>query len=185
MSGKVCPKCGLESRFPASSSRYDGLGSWCVSCVRELARTPVGIARQMWASLNSRAENKCGDAPWYANVRVEMTREEWTAWAVPKIKLFMDNNPGVSPSVDRIENTGSYRIDNVQIISMYDNVMRQHSKKNVHATEGMAWCGECESYKTVAEFSSNKVKFNGLQGSCKLCTSIRRRKKVNANTTDS
>lgn len=47
----------------------------------------------------------------------------------------------------------------------------RNRRKNMHAPDGKAWCGMCESYKAVSEFSKAKARANGLSPRCRSCAS--------------
>ncbi|MHB1425975.1 MAG: hypothetical protein ACYC3I_22655 [Gemmataceae bacterium] len=107
------------------------------------SNTPHGIAVQMWSGMNQRAGNRNPRYKSYADVAIKMTRDEWLAWAEPRIKQFMLDNPKERPSIDRIDNRGNYEIGNMRIISWtehrrlkklvrwerYVNYLSQHPQK--------------------------------------------------------
>jgi len=74
----------------------------------------------MWGDINRRAKQK----PAYQNVKVKMTRKEFLEWAIPAIKEFKSKHPNKSPSIDRIDRKGDYKLQNLRIISQPLNYAR-------------------------------------------------------------
>ena len=177
---KICPKCGEAGPFFRNSSTSDGMSHWCKSCtsggeagrLRATAReqkrrsTPRGKAFAMWNSMKSRSENKDGKHPAYADVKLQITQTAFITWAIPEIDAWIKANPTDIPSVDRRENSGHYEISNLRIISLSENSRLQAAHKNVHAPNGMAWCGGCQDYLPRYEFWNNVSAKHGLQYLC-------------------
>lgn len=63
------------------------------------------------------------------NIRIEMTKEELFRFCSENestIKNMINN--GERPSIDRIDNEGHYSIDNIQIISLYENQTKKSTR---------------------------------------------------------
>lgn len=76
-----------------------------------------GYRHLMWEGIVRR----CGTGN-YKFIEVRMTKEEWYEFATPMITEFLENNPGDTPSVDRINPKGHYSLDNVRIVSWEKNL---------------------------------------------------------------
>jgi len=130
--------------------------------------TPHGKAVCTWTQINERAENKNGKCPTYANVKVLMTREEWLEWAVPEYEKAMKKWPNERISVNRLDQ--HYEIGKLEIIPHRENVIQKPSNKNVHAPDGMAWCGRCKAYLDTKDFHKCKTYAKGVYCYCINCT---------------
>lgn len=75
-------------------------------------------------------------------------------------------------SVDRIDNTKDYTLDNIQMISITDNIR----KDKVKAHDGICECYSCHIIKPLNEFAKDKRRANGHSTCCKQCDNLRRRK---------
>ena len=184
---KTCCHCRtekLEDDFYKCPSNRDKLQSWCKECFKsayEASKTnPSAMALRAWHSLVSRTKNHKD----YQHVKVLMSRNDFLTWALPEFDAWMRANPELRPSVDRIEPSGHYELGNIRVLERGQNSRRARKNHNVYAPAGQAWCGRCKAYKTVGEFSKNKINYNGLQQYCDLCRSTYRRKRGTSDTTD-
>lgn len=174
---RTCTKCfqNLEpGAFRDRPTTRSGKRSICKICEydyqQQRNKTPEGRASRMWGSMNSRAMNHSGYHPSYANVCVSMTRDEFLAWAIPLLRVWMLDNPEVTPTVDRIRDSEGYAIGNIQIISGPENTRKRPNNHNVHAPDGMAWCAKCKGFLDKGMFHKDSTrKFNGLSIICKNC----------------
>lgn len=82
-------------------------------------RTVKGYLTSIWNSLNQR----CGKGP-YKEISLEMTKEQWRDFATPLLEKFLQERPHETPSLDRINPNGNYSLDNIQIISYQENLLR-------------------------------------------------------------
>lgn len=128
---KTCTRCGESKSLDdfGNDKRY-GKKAACKECRKIAAReykpklkskTPLNRARQMWKSMKRRCKKGEGC---YAGIEVRMSREEWMAWAVPKIEAFTKQHPDKIPSVDREDPDGHYELRNVSIMDLKDNQLR-------------------------------------------------------------
>lgn len=100
----------------------------------------------------------------YKDIKMEITKEEFVAW-------FIEHDfPGAS--VDRIDNTKNYSIDNIQMISLANNIR----KDKVKAHDGVCKCYRCHKIKPLEEFAKDKRRMNGHATICKVCDNERRKK---------
>src|SRR6266508_2864785 len=102
-------------------------------------RTPHGAAACAWNRLTSRAGAKYGYSRCYLNVEVLMSREEFMAWAIPEYERWFLEHPGVTPSVDRIDNARHYEAGNLRLIPRVENIVRSSHFKNRNAPPGLLW----------------------------------------------
>ena len=78
-------------------------------------------AGRAWNRLNSRAGNKYGHGKHYEHVEVRMSREEFIDWATPQYEAWFKKHPNITPSLDRIEESGHYELGNLQLITISEN----------------------------------------------------------------
>lgn len=108
----------------------------------------------------NRKKNSC-----YQSVQMLIDKESFVAW-------FMQNDfPGAS--VDRIDKTKDYSIDNIQLIPLGDNIR----KDKVKAKDGMCVCCICKETKPLEMFAKDKMRKNGHTTICKQCDSARKHKR--------
>ena len=149
---KTCTGCIQEkslNEFNRSKSTKDGLTYRCKDCqkaARELAKAPIRAARKArlktktlkyfkdmtWGHLQERTIN--GSRPrwtlpstrkYYLNkgIKLLMSRDQWNAFCDENEEIIMGfYKNGITPSLDRIDSAGHYALDNIQIISLKDNV---------------------------------------------------------------
>lgn len=102
----------------------------------------LSMIKSRWASINQRTinglykdsvsaqANPQAKAYRAHDVRVEMTLDQFTAWMVdhkPEHDAIVDR--GESSSIDRIDETKGYSIDNIRIISLHENIEKRLGKK--------------------------------------------------------
>lgn len=170
---KHCLLCGGTGPFGKSASTSDGLYPLCKACINERQKrrntTPKGKAITAWQSILKRAENRNGSNRTYATVKVQITRKEFMAWAVPAFTEWMKANPEQVPSVNRIDDNQGYILENLEVIEWGENSRRRPWNKNVHAPKGYAWCSRCGQYLECHLFRSAVEMANGLASSCREC----------------
>lgn len=84
-------------------------------------KSAKGKASMMWSNMVARCGSDKPKNKAYKHIKIDMTKEEWYAWAIPEIDSFMKNNPDKTPSVDRIDVGGDYKIGNIRIIDFIQN----------------------------------------------------------------
>lgn len=76
-------------------------------------------------------------------------------------------------SVDRIDKTKDYSLDNMQVISLIDNII----KDKLIAKNGKTICFSCKAEKPLTEFTKDRRRIaTGRTTICKLCDSLRKHK---------
>jgi hypothetical protein len=64
---------------------------------------------------------RCQEKGCYANVQIQVTKEDFLRWVIPEIEEFYANNPYEVASVDRINSAGHYELGNMRVISHREN----------------------------------------------------------------
>lgn len=163
-----CPHCKLDlspNLFFANSARKTGASTLCKACFRVYESSPERRAKRTWNVLHCRVRLQ----PSYAHVKVAMSRHEFLAWAVPAYREWTSANPGLTPSLDRIESSGDYAIGNLRVLERGHNARLAKNHPNVYAPEGTAWCGVHKSYLPTSDFQRSAGNYNGLQQRCREC----------------
>ena len=110
----------------------------------------------------NRAKNKN-----YEGISMDISKEEFVKW-------FMENDfPGCS--VDRIDKNKNYSLDNIQMISLDENIR----KDKVKAKDGYCECYSCHLTKPLDEFVVDRRRANGHGTCCKDCDRKRKCKRRN------
>jgi len=107
-----------------------------------------------------RNKNKC-----YKNITFDLDKEEFINW-------FMAND-FERCSVDRIDNSKGYSIDNIQLISIEENIR----KDKVKAKNGYCVCYKCKLQKPLIEMCKDSSRKNGRTTLCVECERERGREK--------
>jgi hypothetical protein len=150
---KKCTKCKISknlNEFFTDKRAGDGKTSRCKICLlqdvrnyvrtengkaskrkraKKINSTPYGKAATAWRGMVRRTSNE-EVYPSYKNVKLKIIRPEFMEWAVPEITKFMQDNPGVRPSVDRMDSEGNYELSNLRIIPQSDNSARRGDIEN-------------------------------------------------------
>ena len=149
---KTCTKCGIEKstdKFSKHKTTKDRLNSWCKECSNEStklcnrkhAKKYETIIKNRWTNLNLRCVNGIyANAPsvkytsqikYYHNkgITLNMTKDEFVAWMYlmkPVHESIIAK--GEKSSIDRIDENKGYSIDNIQMISLHENIEKRVGK---------------------------------------------------------
>lgn len=96
----------------------------------------------------------------YRGIKVLVSKEDFVRWYMPR--------DFVGASVDRIDNKGDYTLENMQVISMRDNIIKARHQ-NVRAHDGINVCYKCGEEKPLEMFVRNKNFYTGHLNICKKC----------------
>lgn len=98
----------------------------------------------------------------YEGIKLLIDREVFINW-------FMEND-FEGASVDRIDPTKDYTLDNIQLIPLAENIR----KDKVKAKNGVCECYKCKQVKPLEYFSKDSSRQNGHSTLCRSCDSKRR-----------
>lgn len=98
----------------------------------------------------------------YKSIQLKVSKNDFVEW-------FMKRD-FVGCSVDRIDSKGDYSLDNMQVISLADNIRKEKIKEH----NGLCECYRCHKIKPIEEFAVNKKRLNGHTTICKICDSKRK-----------
>lgn len=104
------------------------------------------------------AKNKC-----YENIELEVSKDDFIKWFIPK------DFKGCS--IDRINNLKNYSLDNMQVISLSENIR----KDKIKSKNGYCECFKCKEIKPIEEFAKDKRRLNGHSTICKKCDAKRKK----------
>lgn len=133
MDSKVCTQCNelltLDKFNKAPTGKY-GKHSQCKECMKRHVRTRIGLVQNILSGQKSSAKQRNYAKPAY-------TTYELYAWIVAQphfeelFKAWEDSNyqNDLRPSVDRINDYISYRLDNIQLTTRKQNVDRYHTDR--------------------------------------------------------
>lgn len=91
-------------------------------------RTYIGkFIKNSWTNMNIRAgkykhlqtKNKC---KCYKNINIEFTRDEFKLWCLNQQEYILSLK---KPSIDRIDSTKHYILNNIQIIELSENIRKK------------------------------------------------------------
>ncbi len=129
--------------------------------------------KSTWTNINIRCGNglyrhlatadKCAS---YEAVLVEMTREEWKTWCKARDAEIRALS---RPSVDRIDNSVGYRLDNIRVCELAENIRKE---KTVFRN-GLGTCYRCKQTKPADEFVRCSVRHSGRATTCRPCERAR------------
>lgn len=141
MKRKICSRCQQKKAYKTfykDTTRRDGLSNTCKACKNSMPSMRRGtvayFVKQSWHCLNKRTVNgrypdldNPKNASYFENgIRLEMTREDFKAFCKShKATISKLYKQGKTPSVDRIDSHKHYSIDNIQIISLDENIRRK------------------------------------------------------------
>lgn len=113
------------------------------------------LRTRMWNNINHRTIN--GKYPDWNNrgtsaylrkgIMLKLSREEFNAWFSRQhasiLKLWED---GEKPSIDRIDPQGHYQLDNIQIISLRENMQKAKKARSIRIKERepLKYCLSCK-----------------------------------------
>lgn len=103
-----------------------------------------------------RDKNQC-----YKNIEMLIDKDTFIEW-------FMQHD-FEGASIDRIDSKKPYSMDNIQLISLDENIR----KDKVKARDGFCQCYRCREYKPLESFATDHRRKNGHTTICKACDSKR------------
>ncbi|XAG95312.1 hypothetical protein MIF8_21 [Erwinia phage MIF8] len=125
---KICARCGVsEENVEFSKSKYT-----CKPCTviitREYYRTPRGLTRKIYNNQIMTTHKMGRNKPAYS-------REELESWMMANGLLVLHKvweassyDKWLSPSIDRIDNTKSYSLDNIRLVTWRENLNAQKAQ---------------------------------------------------------
>ena len=129
-------------------------------------RTPLYRARAAYKDMLQRCNNRNGKNPGYANVELQMTREEWLSWSLPLYEEFTRiHGEHESPSVSRIGDKGHYALGNLEIVKWSEHNKIPHTL----VVNGKKKCSACGRNRNADKFTKNRTTPSGLAGQCRDC----------------
>lgn len=111
----------------------------------------------------NRNKNAC-----YQDVKMLIDKDTFVDW-------FMKND-FQGASVDRIDKTKDYTMNNIQMIPLDENIR----KDKVKAKDGMCECFVCKELKPLEMFAKDSRRKNGHSTICKKCD-VQRKKRRSTN----
>ena len=130
---KKCSKCKTtkpKSSFTKSSIHKDGVSCWCKNCVRDKDHTKKGLIFLIYRTQKRKSKLRGHRPP-------EYTRQELYDWLFSQVKfhsLFSEWKESgykskLRPSVDRKEDSIHYCMANIQLMTWYDNDLKETNKQ--------------------------------------------------------
>lgn len=94
----------------------------------------------------------------YKDVKLFFTKEEFFNWAIPALAKWREENPGERHSLDRVDDSKHYSLDNIRFLEVGENSRRRKFNKNSKAPTGTAWCGGHKKYLPIEFFHKAKTR---------------------------
>ena len=129
------------------------------------------VKGRYWNTLNQRSVNARPQITprnysyFRQGVRLEFTKAEFCSWVDknwPAFKALYEN--GRTPSIDRIDNSGHYTIDNIQVIDLKEN-MAKDRRKPLEAVN--AKTGEVRLYSSAVAATIDGFSVKHISRACK------------------
>ena len=124
---KHCPSCKkhkLHSEYQVCKSKKDGLQTYCTSCQNSKNKSEQSIITRLY-----RSEIKNAKISSYK--KVTYTKEQLTTWLYENgykrmYEMYKNYNydTDIIPSVDRIDSSKGYSLDNIQLIQWKFNRLK-------------------------------------------------------------
>jgi len=105
---------------------------------------------------SDQVKNQC-----YKDIEIKCTKEEFVSWF--QARDFK------GASVDRINSNGHYELDNMQVISLAENIRKDKTIFN----NNIGYCPICHQEKHLDDFVKDKRRMNGHGSICKQCDALR------------
>lgn len=137
-------------------------------------RTPIGrFIHNKWTGMKTRCgyykptKSKCIT---YSNIKIEFTREEFKMWCLERQDIILSLK---RPSLDRIDSKKNYKLDNIQVIELTENI----AKEKLISKNGKCVCYKCKETKDLTLFAVDKRRLTtGRTTICKSCDNKRKKK---------
>lgn len=137
-------------------------------------RTPIGkFIHNSWTNLqircgkykhlNTKLKNKN-----YKNISIEFSFSEYKNYCIENKEYILSLK---RPSLDRINNKNNYSINNIQIIELSENIIKD--KTVFKYNKGI--CSKCKIEKELHLFCIDKRRISGRSSICKHCDNKRKR----------
>lgn len=153
-----------------------------------MSRTVVGrFVHTTWINLNLRCGNgiyrlrgllnsvTLDKSKSYEDINICFTRSEFRDWCWLHQNQIEELN---RPSIDRIDRTKHYTLDNIQILELAYNIRKDHTK----FSDGKGVCFGCKTEQPEENFCKDRRRLNGRANFCQACERQRGRRRYAAYT---
>lgn len=127
----ICEDCGQK--------KLNGGFNKCSACLRKMKRQtrPIYYLRTCWGEIKRRCTQLVPNRTYSVYGKEYCTKEEFVDRFLNDesfLKQYQiwqesDYKRGLAPSIDRIDNTGDYRIENLQFLSNIENSLKDSCEK--------------------------------------------------------
>lgn len=137
MTTKICTKCNQIKKladFPKQAARKDGLSAHCKQCAvlatQTRQKTLTGLVKKIFHNQHMTTKKMGRPAPTYTEQElfdwmiVHGYHSMWNSWVTSGYDKWL------SPSIDRKDNTQSYTLHNIQLLTWRENLENQ-KKDNI------------------------------------------------------
>jgi hypothetical protein len=125
---RTCRACSIPKpldQFRIQRNKPGGYDTICKPCYRlrnksynsRYRNTLKGCVQNSWNRMNWRVNHD----PAYMDIKVQFTRSQFFAWALPAYRQWIQDNPGKTPSLDRVRPAEDYAPGNVRVLELHIN----------------------------------------------------------------
>lgn len=188
METKICTKCKKElptTNFYKSKLAKDGYSCYCKSCHKEVTKDHLkawkeenpylALINSRWSSLNQRSINgkyttspsaqKCPQLKSYRDkgITIDLTYDQFKAWMLANETLHNEIVArGDKSSIDRIDESLGYNLDNIQLIPLHQNIEKRVGKECKYTKEEEKEQKRIQNQRKYQGINTNEVKYNNL-----------------------
>lgn len=132
----TCKENKSTIEYSTNKAKADGLNHECKQCNRNRQSTKKGLINRMYHNQVSHSKSRRHPRPAYTSNQLRewlLAKDEYSTMYDTYISNGMDKN--LVPSVDRIDPSKPYTLDNIQLLTFIDNMKRNAKDQGEKASK--------------------------------------------------